>query len=91
MKKTVTELVGDASPEASHLREQIRLLERERKKLVEIIASRDEFAKQCAASVAALAPYPTFKTPHSAGKSKSPISAVIMLSDWHIGEFINVA
>jgi hypothetical protein len=90
MKKTIKELLVGASPETARLKKQIKLLEGERKKLVEQLVNRQEFAEECAASVSALDPYPKFHHPRGA-KLTTPIVPVLMLGDWHIGERISSA
>jgi predicted phosphodiesterase len=87
MQTTIKELIATESPENGRLKKQIRILEKERNKLIEQLLDKNEFAEQCAASVSALPAYPKFKY-NRPSKVSVPISAVIMLSDWHIGEII---
>jgi len=88
MKTTVQKLIAENSPASERLKKQIRILEGERKKLIDQLADREEFASACSAAVTAMDPYPKFKYAQPS-KLAIPITAVIVFSDWHIGEYID--
>ncbi len=88
--ETLDEIAAQETPptdQVVHLRKQIAEMDKANKNLRDILAEQQEFAEACCASVAAAHPFPAFKLKHNgAGR---PVTAVIVLSDWHIGERTN--
>lgn len=71
-----------------HLRTQNKQLEREITRLLGVVGNQKDMAQMVANAVMAYpqAPRVPWKKP---AKPSSPVTAVLKLSDWHIGEFIN--
>lgn len=79
----------EQSPEARvlALRENIKTLRLENKKLLTEVGQNEELVRQVAGAVVAADPFP--KTPPIMPEQPgSPVSAVMLWSDWHIGEVI---
>ncbi len=74
-------------PQIEYLRNRITELNKLNKNLLRTAGEQKEMAATVAESVRATAPFPKYSYSRPK-KSKSSISAVIMLSDWHIGEVI---
>jgi len=88
VSKTAKEVVEGQTPQVLNLHKQIRELEKERRGLVERLGAQQDFADLCAAAVVAMDPFPVPPSRKSSKVAK-PISAVLDLSDWHVGEFVN--
>ncbi len=70
-------------------RSTIAALERANKKLQGRLDHAEEFTKAVAGAVE---PFPPFKAPRrSRSKTKKPVTACLVLSDWHIGEMVSLA
>ncbi len=76
------------APQLVHLRKQNEQLSRQVFRLLTLLGSQKEMAKLVADSVEAAQPVPRVPYQRSA-RTSSPITPVLMLSDLHIGEFID--
>ncbi len=75
------------TPQVLYLRKQIVELEKQNLELRQTIGAQKELADTIVASIVAAEPFEDYKyqTPEKTG---SPVTAVILFSDWHIGEII---
>lgn len=68
------------------LKRRIKDLEKDNSGLRERISAKDDFYERVAAALASADPFP--RRAGRASSKKSPVSVVLKLSDWHIGEVV---
>jgi len=93
-REKVVEEVYTASEETieesqvEYLRSRIKQLESSNTQLFKAIGSQRELGTMVAEAVRAVPPYKKY-TQAKVSKSKTPVSAIFLWSDWHIGEVID--
>ena len=93
-REKVVEEVYTASEETieesqvEYLRSRIKQLESSNTELFKALGSQRELGTMVAEAVRSVEPYPRHILT-TASKSKTPVSAVFLWSDWHIGEMID--
>jgi len=88
--KTVKEVTKELDPNTRilHLRNQIASLTRDNDKLRKSLGSQEEFANDIKGAIEAADPYPAFRYTN-VKKGSKPVTAVLKLSDWHVGERVS--
>lgn len=88
MPKKIDDIVQDKDTQIEHLRELSRQQKTENATLRKIIGQQTELKEAVRSAIKALPPYPSYSyTP--APRNRTPVWAVLMISDWHIGEVVS--